>query len=92
MHQLERYSAEVASQRLDLHPPYLLLRVLERFGWEIEPKHICQTGQVEQLCDKYPDLWGDRTAIGPSDDAKCQSWRDNPGWWREIVAKERHNS
>lgn len=89
MRQLDRDPIKVASQRLNLHPPSLALRILERFGWDIEPKDICSQGQVEQLCNKYPDLWGDWTAIGPGDDGSCQTWRDNPGWWREVIAKER---
>lgn len=63
---------------------------LEKVGLrEVRPEDICPPQFLEQLYQKYPDLLGDATAIGPSDDDRCQSWRDHPGWWKEVLAKIR---
>lgn len=48
--------------------------------WEICPdyKTLCR------LYEMFPDLAGDRTAIGIGDDGYCQSWRGDIGWWRDL--------
>ncbi len=72
------------SSELILHRPSVLKQKLEKLGvvtvypWDI-------TSDVDSLYRKYPDLAGDITAIGVSDfDGHCQSWCNNPGWWRRL--------
>lgn len=75
-------------ETLRVHRPNLAKLFLERIGLDITPADICCTSKdLNLLYRLYPGLAGDRTAIGPSDDGKCQDWRKNPGWWREIVSK-----
>lgn len=77
-------------ERLDLKPPSRIEQALENLGVrEVNPADICLDGEtLEKLHKTYPDLAGDRTAIGPGDDGHCQSWRGDRGWWRELVEKE----
>jgi len=77
--------------RLDLHPPGRWRQLLERKGFgEVKPRHLCSSRKdLDRLYRKYPDLAGDRTAIGTADSSgRCQSWRDNPGWWKTLLEQE----
>ena len=73
---------------LHLNHPSLIKRVLEIAGREVEPADICPTKEdLDKLYEMCPDLTGDGTAIGPGDDGNCQSWRNDPGWWKALVDK-----
>jgi hypothetical protein len=76
-------------ESLELRPPSRIKRALERAGLrEIAPDDISPNRRtLNQLYKNYPDLAGDRTAIGYGDEGRCQSWRDCPGWWKELVGK-----
>lgn len=75
-------------EKLNLKPPSILRRVFEKAGVGIAPWHLCKDGgTLETLYKKFPGLAGDGTAIGPGDDGNCQSWRNNPGWWIELIKK-----
>jgi len=77
-------------ERLDLKPPPRIKQALERLGLrEMTPADICPDREtLDRLYKTYPDLAGDKTAIGPGDDGYCQSWQGDRGWWRELVKKE----
>lgn len=75
-------------ENMHLHPPSLLKRLAEKMGYEITPADICSGRDLDGLYRTFPDLAGDKN-IGPGDDGKCQSWRDNPGWWGELTAKRK---
>lgn len=69
-----------------LHPPSLLKRVLEKIAIrQVSPSDICPPSYLPELYRQYPSLMGDQTAIGPGDDGSCQSWRNNPGWWKIYI-------
>lgn len=89
MEDLDRQSNPRESS-IRLHSPSTVRQWLEALGFrEVSPADICPPQFLEQLYQKYPDLRGDQTAIGPGDDGPCQSWRDHPGWWKEVLAKIR---
>lgn len=73
-------------ERLNLKPPSTVKIVLEKVGREITPADICPSRKdLDRLYQMYPDLAGDSTSIGPSDDGNCQSWRGDRGWWRAFL-------
>jgi len=57
---------------------------LEKLGLrQVEPGDI--TRDICALFERYPDLAGDRTAIGIGDsDGDCQSWWGDWGWWKKL--------
>lgn len=77
-------------ERLNLRPPSRIKQTLEKLGLrEVNPADITSDREsLEKLYQLYPDLIGDRTAIGPGDDGHCQSWRKDPGWWKELTQKK----
>ncbi|MBN1168908.1 hypothetical protein JXA63_03370 [Candidatus Woesebacteria bacterium] len=58
----------------------------KRFGLDVSPDMLCDSSEaLDRLYERYPDLRGDGTAIGYSDTVgRCQSWMDNPGWWKRL--------
>lgn len=73
-------------ENLHLKTPSVIKKMLERAGVEITPVDICsRREELNKLYKMYPDLAGDGTAIGPGDDGNCQSWRNNPGWWKTLL-------
>ena len=72
---------------ITLHEPHIVHRVLERVRLrEVEPADIVSPDQLGALMKRYPDLAGDREAIGRSDsEGRCQSWRGDPGWWKRFI-------
>lgn len=71
------------SQELNLHPPSRAKQFLAELGIrEILPSDI--TKQPETLRHVYRHLGGD-PEIGRGNDGHCQSWRNNPNWWKDIV-------
>lgn len=75
-------------ENLDLKPPSKIKRALEKAGLrEITPSDICSNRRtLNELYETYSDLAGDK-AIGYGDEGRCQSWRDCPGWWKDLVRK-----
>lgn len=69
---------------LNLHEPSFSKKIAEKLGIrEIIPSDICP--DTDALLKKYPDLGGDKTAIGLGDDGDCPSWKNYPGWWKSLV-------
>ena len=78
----------MTTQKLELQRPGWIRRLGERIGIEITPADLCggDREKLEVLYREYPSLAGDVTAIGESDFCgRCQSWCDNPGWWKDLV-------
>lgn len=77
---------------ITLHKPHIVYQLLEKTGLrEIEPADIVPPNQLGALMSCYPDLAGDREAIGRSDsEGRCQSWRGDPGWWKRFIVE--HNA
>lgn len=73
-------------ENIHFKPPSIIKRALEKVGREVEPADICLTrGDLDRLYKEYPDMAGDGRAIGSGDDGNCQSWRNNPGWWKAFL-------
>ncbi len=73
------------SLSLSLHLPSKPKIWLERLMLrEINPADIC--ADLDSLFKIYPELAGDKSAIGESDFyGDCQSWKNNPGWWKDLL-------
>lgn len=71
-----------------LRPPspiFILLELLH--AREVEPQDLCpDIATKEALLNKYKDLSGNWTAIGFDDEGKCQSYREDWGWWRKFFS------
>ena len=76
-------------ENLDLKPPSRIKQALERAGLrDITPGDISPDREtLDRLYENHPDLAGDRTAIGYGDIGRCQSWRDNPEWWKGLIKR-----
>lgn len=78
----------MASEILQLHSPTRILRTLEALHFrEIKPFDICPPNQLSILYELYPDLMGDFRSFDEGLGGRCQSWRDYPGWWRQLIGK-----
>ena len=74
--------AEIGREQLHLHEPPLGFKVLEKIGWrDVQPRDICPPDELEKLYSLYSDLRGDRYSF----DRDSESWRNNPGWWKQII-------
>lgn len=77
-------------KNVEIHPPSRVKRVLEILRVrEVGPEDLCgDRAALDKLYQKYPDLVGDKTAIGPGGDGSCQSWRGDWGWWKRLIEQE----
>lgn len=75
------------SLSLQIHNPSKFKVFLERVHVrEIDPSDICSN--LALLYSTFPELAGDKGAIGESDFyGKCQAWRDDPGWWKKFISE-----
>lgn len=72
----------------DLHQPNPIFRTLEKFHIrDVRPGDICPAQELPVLYEKFPYLLGDQYEIDAGMGGRCQSWRDNPGWWKNFIAK-----
>jgi hypothetical protein len=73
----------------NLRRPSIIKQVLAGTGLrEITPGDISPNREtLDRLYENHPDLTGGRTAIGYGDEGKCQSWRGNPGWWKDFIKR-----
>lgn len=82
----------LAETVIGVHKPSLFKRGLAKLGWDVTPEDICPPKKLELLYSLYPFLRGDWTAIGVGDDGNCQSWKNNPGWWKEVLQDDKNAS
>lgn len=69
-------------RELHLHRPGIIARFMEQLGIrDVTPKDLCPPDELEKLYSLYPDLRGDTRSF----DKRSETWRDNPGWWKNLL-------
>ena len=83
------FEVRMMVEKLELRPPPRILQILEKLRLtDIAPGNICPDREtLDKLYEMFPSLAGDGTAIGPGDDGNCQSWRNDPGWWKSLIRR-----